>query len=384
MTFGADATDADRGWEKLVGSFQSQDDLVAVPGEARNRRDPPRRGARDLWKPVAVVTGLVAATALVERTRARWAERKYPPLGRFINVDGVRLHYLDGGWGSGQPVVLLHGNGVMAVDFVISGVFDRAARSRRVVSFDRPGFGYSDRTTDRIWDPHAQADLFRRAFARLGIERPVVVGHSWGTLVALALALEDPDAVAGLVLISGYYYPTPRADAPISALPAVPVLGDILRTTVSPSFGRMLLPEVIRKSFSPLPAPERFKAQFPFALTVRPSQIRAVAEESALMTPSAAQLQDGYHNLRMPVVILTGDDDAIVDMKEHSARLRRDVPRSQLWVEPGVGHMLHYAAPDLVADAIDSVAARSQLRFDAPAPAGGARGLSPLAAASAE
>ena len=210
-------------------------------------------------------------------------------------------------------------------------------------------------------------------FASLGIERPVIVGHSWGTLVALALALEHPDAVAGLAPISGYYYPSARIDAPIFALPAVPVLGDILRYTVSPGIGRIITPAVVRGSFSPLPTPERFKAEFPFALTVRPSQIRATAEEAALMTPAAAEFQHGYHSLQMPVVILAGADDAIVDMQDHSARLRRDIPRSQLWVEPRVGHMLHYAAPDLVADAIDSVAARSGRLFEVLAPAGMAR-----------
>ena len=341
--------------------LQTESDLIPDAEEIRARRDDATQGVRGLWKPVAVLAGLAAADALFESSRARQAERENPPRGRFIEVDGVRLHYLDrGGDGSGRTAVLLHGNGVMAEDFVISGVVDHAARQRRVVAFDRPGFGYSERTRDRLWTPQAQAELLSRAFARLGVERPVVVGHSWGTLVALALALEQPESVAGLVLVSGYYYPTERLDIPIFALPAVPVLGDVLRTTVSPAFGRMILPEIVRKSFSPLPAPERFKAEFPFELTTRPSQIRAVAEDSGYMTPAAAELAPRYPSLRMPVVILAGTDDAIVEMQGHAAPLRRDIPRSQLWVEPGVGHMLHYAAPDLVADAIDSVAARSE------------------------
>jgi pimeloyl-ACP methyl ester carboxylesterase len=314
-----------------------------------------------LWKPVAVLAGLAAADALFETYRARQAERANPPRGRFIEVDGVRLHYIDrGGDDSRRPAVLLHGNGVMAEDFVIGGVVDHAACRRRVVSFDRPGFGHSERTRDRLWTPQAQAELLSWAFARLGLERPIVVGHSWGTLVALALALEQPASVAGLVLISGYYYPTERVDIPIFGLPGVPVLGDVLRTTVAPAFARMILPEMLRKSFSPLPPPERFNTEFPFALTTRPSQIRATAEDTAFMTPAAAELAPGYPGLQMPVVILAGTDDAIVDMQHHAARLRRDVPHSQLWVEPGVGHMLHYAAPALVAEAIDSVAARSR------------------------
>ena len=57
---------------------------------------------------------------------------------------------------------------------------------------------------------------------RLGIERPVVVGHSWGTLVALAWALRRPDEVRGLLLLSGYYYPSLRADVVLFAPPAIP------------------------------------------------------------------------------------------------------------------------------------------------------------------
>ena len=106
---------------------------------------------------------------------------------------------------------------------------------------------------------------------------------------------------------------------------------------MSPGIGRIITPAVVRESFSPLPTPERFKAEFPFALTVRPSQIRATAEEAALMTPAAAELQHGYHSLQMPVVILAGADDAIVDMQDHSARLRRDILRSQLWWSRALG-----------------------------------------------
>jgi len=111
----------------------------------------------------------------------------------------------------------------------LSRLLDLASeRQCHVVAFDRPGFGYSDRPRGAMWTPARQADVLRQAFARLGIERPVVVGHSLGTLVALALALDHPDAVGGLVLLSGYYRPTLRADVPLSSLPAIPIIGDLI------------------------------------------------------------------------------------------------------------------------------------------------------------
>ena len=155
-----------------------------------------------------LATATLAGTAIANRQMAKAAETKHPPEGRFMMVDGVRLHFVDSG-GDGSPVVLLHGNGTMIADMAISGLIERASRRYRTIAFDRPGFGYSSRPRDAAWTPSAQAMLFRKAFTRLGIEKPIIVAHSWGTLVALGLALEQ-DAAGGLVLVSGYYYPTAR------------------------------------------------------------------------------------------------------------------------------------------------------------------------------
>src|SRR4051794_5105948 len=100
-----------------------------------------RLAATSTW----VVLGLVI-TALFNAAMARRAERRNPPKGTFLEVDGVRLHYLESG--SGSTVVLLHGNQAMADDFAISGVVDLLARKCPVIAFDRPGFGYSDRPRD--------------------------------------------------------------------------------------------------------------------------------------------------------------------------------------------------------------------------------------------
>jgi pimeloyl-ACP methyl ester carboxylesterase len=313
--------------------------------------------------PLAAAAGLGLATAIFETYRRHSSERLNPPLGRFMEIDDVRLHYLDSGFDAhpeggveGGAVVLLHGNGVMIEDFVISGVLERVARRRRVVAFDRPGFGHSDKPRDRAWTAGAQADLVLKALRQLGIDRPVVVGHSWGTLVALAMAVDRPEAVGGLVLISGYYYPSLRADAAMFAPLAAPVVGDILWYTLAPTFGRIMKPSIVRKSFWPRPTPDRFETQFPFALALRPWQIRATAEDAASMAASAAELQERYSKLTIPVIILAGAEDAIVDVEGHAVRLHRDIAHSELRVKPEVGHMFHYAAPDWVADAVDNVA----------------------------
>src|SRR3954453_12671595 len=306
---------------------------------------------------LAAAAAALAASALYNAYRARRSEREHPPAGRFVEVGGVRLHYLEKG--AGPPVVLLHGNVVTAEDWVLSGVLDRVAGRHRVVAFDRPGYGHSDRPRGSAWTAAEQADLLRGALRRLGVERPVVVGHSWGTNAALALALAEPAAVRGLVLLSGYYNPTLRADALLVAPAAVPVLGDVLRHTVSPLLGAALMPLVVKGMFAPLPVPERFREGFPHGMAVRPSQIRAEAQDGATMAYGVASMRDGYRGLRMPVVIVAGTEDQVVDIGRHAVRLQGDIPGSGLRLVPGAGHMVHHAVPGLVAELVEAVSDRS-------------------------
>jgi pimeloyl-ACP methyl ester carboxylesterase len=175
----------------------------------------------------------------------------------------------------------------MVEDMLISGVIGQVARRYRAIAFDRPGFGHSDRPRGRHWTAAAQASILPEAFRLLGLERPIVVGHSWGTLVALALALDHARHVSGLVLVSGYYYPTPRKDAALFSVPAIPLVGDLLRHTVAPLIGEAMAPALIERMFSPQGVSPRFANQFPVALTVRPSQLRAFSEDSAHMMAAA-------------------------------------------------------------------------------------------------
>jgi pimeloyl-ACP methyl ester carboxylesterase len=310
---------------------------------------------RPLVSGKALLLGAVAlaALALGNHAAARRAERRHKPQGRFIEVDGVRLHYTDRG--TGQPIVLLHGNAVTGDDYDTSGVAGPLIETNRVIVFDRPGFGHSDRPHGRLWTAAEQAELLHRALRQLGVERPVVVGHSWGAIVALAMATRHPADVAGLVLLSGYYFWTLRPDVLLVAPGATPVLGDILRYTVSPLLGRLFMPLLKRGMFSPLPVPARFRAAYSDAMALRPSQIRASSMDGALMIPGALDLRGRYPGLAMPVVIMAGQDDKVV-FKRGAEKLRAKIPGSVLRIVEGVGHMLHYAVPRQVVAAIRQVA----------------------------
>ena len=217
----------------------------------------------------AATVGALAIMALVNHRLAKKAESDNPAAGRFLDVNGVRLHYVERG--SGAPLVLLHGNGSMIQDFESSGLVDLAAKNYRVIVFDRPGFGHSDRPRNVVWTPAAQAELINSALQRLGISHAIVCGHSWGASVAVALALKYPKLVQGLVLASGYYYPTLRPDVVALSGPAVPLVGDVLRYTLAPILSRVMWPLLMAKIFGPRPTPKKFEG-FPKEMALRPSQ----------------------------------------------------------------------------------------------------------------
>jgi pimeloyl-ACP methyl ester carboxylesterase len=301
----------------------------------------------------AVTIGALALSALANRYLAQKAIRDNPPLGQFLAINGVRLHYVERG--AGEPLVLLHGNGSMIQDFESSGLIEWGAKNYRVIVFDRPGFGHSDRPRDVIWTPVAQAELINKALQRLGVSRALVLGHSWGASVAIALALKHPELVRGLVLASGYYYPTARGDVVALSAPAVPLAGDVISHTLSPIVSRVMWPLLMAKIFGPQSVPKKFDG-FPKELAVRPSQIRASAAESALMIPDAFTFQDQYTALKMPVSIVAGEDDRLVDIDEQSSRLHADVVQSTFHRIPGTGHMVHQTATGSVMSAINEVA----------------------------
>ncbi|HEX5998326.1 MAG TPA: alpha/beta hydrolase [Hyphomicrobiaceae bacterium] len=301
-----------------------------------------------MWS-VLVAAGL----ALLVYATAKVVEYRNPPVGKFLDIDGTRLHYYERG--SGLPVVFLHGNATMLQDFSLSEAFDSASKQNRAIAFDRPGFGYSTRPATRAWTPSEQAELIAEALRRLHCVPAEIVGHSWGTLVALALAERHPAMVRSLVLLSGFFYPAPRVDAGMAVIGATPVVGDILRYTLSPLIGLIMLHATLRAMFAPSPVPDRFRREFPRLMMLRPWQLRASFGDGAMMLQAAAALQRIYPALRVPTFIAAGSDDRIV-APWHSERLHQEVPDSDLDVIAGIGHMVQHSAPDRVAATVERAA----------------------------
>jgi pimeloyl-ACP methyl ester carboxylesterase len=156
------------------------------------------------------------------------------------------------------------------------------------------------------------------------------------------MALDQPQRVSRLILMSGYYYPRLRADLPLLSWPALPLIGRLWRHTIMPLLGRVMAGRAERQLFAPAPVARRFLKQFPLALSLRPSQLRASSAEAGLMLLDAARLSTRYAELSLPITILAGDGDRLVSPARQSERLHEALPQSEYLVLPETGHMTHY------------------------------------------
>jgi pimeloyl-ACP methyl ester carboxylesterase len=161
------------------------------------------------------------------------------------------------------------------------------------------------------------------------------------------MAGRNSDRVKGLILVSGYYFPTWRIDVWFASTAAIPIIGDALRYTISPVSTWLALPVFAKKVFAPREVPTVVKTQSPRLMLIRPSQLRAVAEESAFMVPSALTLQLSYRRLKCPTAIIAGRDDQIVE-SEQATRLQNTMPHAVATIVPDLGHMLHYFLADRI------------------------------------
>jgi pimeloyl-ACP methyl ester carboxylesterase len=305
---------------------------------------------------LAVVAATLGALALWNQSLARKAEREFPPRGRFLTVDGVRLHYVEAG--RGRPILLLHGANGSSTDFAAT-ILPALAERGRAVAVDRPGHGWSERPAGRDMGPGAQMRLLRLAARELGLERPLLVAFSWSGAPALAWALEHGEELSGLVLLAGVAYDWGTPVDLKWRMPEWPLLGPLIVETASLTLGRLVLDVAARASFAPDPPPPAF-ARGAVALALRPASFRANAEDVRALKPFLAAQSPRYASLRTPILIVHGDADGVVGLDVHSRRLAREAPNVELTVLPQAGHLLPYAHPEAVLAAIDRALARTE------------------------
>ena len=307
---------------------------------------------------VILLTLAVVAIAGLSGCAAWNAEKTAPMLGRHIDIEGERIHALDIGPrdSDAPPIVLIHGASVNLRDMKIA-LGDQLSQNRRVIMIDRPGRGYSDRPADghRI---DLQAQYIRRTLDELGIEKPVVVGQSFGGAVALSYALQYQDDMSGLVLLAPVSHEWPGGVAWYNNASQVPVLGLLLRRFVIPAYGQIAARNGVDGSFAPNAPPENYAERAGLALLFRAKDFKANAADLAKLKPQIIEQQTRYGALTIPVVIFTGEDDTTVSPRIHSHALAREIAGASLTLLPNTGHALHHAESERIIAAITDIAAK--------------------------
>jgi pimeloyl-ACP methyl ester carboxylesterase len=312
--------------------------------------------SRRLRMVVLTATAVVAALAVVTLIGTRLIERSYPPEGRFVDVGGGRLHIVELGRPDAPPVLLLHGASGNLGDLKLA-LGDRLAARYRVILVDRPGHGWSDRPDGRgDASPARQAPLIHQALTRIGVSRSIVLGHSWSGALATAYALAYPEAVSGLVLLAPVTHRWPGGIGWINDLIAVPVVGPLLAHTLILPFGYFLVPPGVARVFAPETPPPDYIERTGARMILRPSEFIANAQDLAGLKDFVTAQSPHYGDIKVPVAIIAGDADPIVTTDIHSRAIAGQLPHAMLTVLPGVGHMIPYAATDLVVRAVDDVA----------------------------
>jgi pimeloyl-ACP methyl ester carboxylesterase len=285
---------------------------------------------------------------------AKVSQRHDRAVSKFVSVDGARLHFVMKG--SGAPVVLIHGNPGSCQDW--TRLYGPLSAQHQAIAFDRPGHGHSDRPNHRDITVHLQAAMLRNALDQLKVERPVLVGHSWGSALALAYALDFPRDVAGLVLLAPAVYLSNDGVSVISKLPAVPIIGDVVNYLFTPLFGASLVRSDLKKAFAPHPLPPHYLRSV-LAEWTRPKNVKWYAVDDALLNDSLPALSARYPEVRTPLAIVTGDSDLIVPAKENAHRLHESLPHSLLQVLAETGHQIPFTHPDAVIAAVHLVSGNS-------------------------
>jgi pimeloyl-ACP methyl ester carboxylesterase len=321
-----------------------------------------------VWLAVVVVTAALLATGFfmhVTRRISREAEKLVPAAGKRIRVDGHDIHYVESG--EGPAILMIHGLGGH-LHHMRRPLMEEFGDDYRLIAIDRPGSGYSTRARGdgRL---SQQADFIARFIDEMKLDRPLIVGHSLGGTVALATALRHPDKVRGLALLAPLtqaYSEVPPEFAPLY-IPN-PVMRRLIAQTVAVPMSAKNAPRTLDFVFSPQKPPADFAVAGGALAGLRPSHIYATSTDLVALRHDLADYENRYDEIDMPVGILFGDKDRVLNHRRHGLSMRDKIRGLDLEIAEGIGHMPQYAVTEQVVAFIRRIADKA---FDThPATAG--------------
>ncbi len=334
--------------------------MAATPEPAANPEPVSPRIRVMLTRSLLILAALaVAGLWLWSEWLGAQVARRHPPAGSFVSFDQGRLHYRERraeGEARGT-VVLIHGASSSHAD-MLATLGPELARYR-IIAFDRPGHGWSDRLEgDAMADPARQAAALMRGIDAVVPERFVLVAHSLGGASATRIALERPDRLHGLVLLGAVTHPWPGGISWYHHPTTWPLVGPLFTRLVGVPAASTLLDSGAESVFAPRPVTPGYLAAAQIELLLRPETFRANSQDIAATLDFVTAQAPLYRGMKVPVIAITGDSDTIVSPVIHSATIARQAPQGRFVLLPGVGHMPHHAAPEIVAAAVDELAGR--------------------------
>ena len=310
------------------------------------------------WPVVAAgAAGVVGGgLALFSGATAKRIEAAVPQDGEIIAVGRDRIHYVDKG--AGPPILMIHGLGAQLRSFA-GALVDDLARDHRVVLVDRPGSGYSVRGAGVSARLAVQAETMAEFIRALGLERPLVVGHSLGGALALTLAINYPDLLGGLALIAPLTQAQTLDDVPPAFKGLVirsPTMRRVLSWTVATPLGMLTAEKALREIFAPEPVPADFGTAGGGLLAMRPNNFYATSSDLMALEGELEGIVPSYPSLTIPVSILYPRSDNLLDPSLHGERTAGEIPGAEIELVEG-GHMIPFTQPEITARWIRKAAA---------------------------
>ena len=312
--------------------------------------------AKRNWTAIGAGAAAVGAgLALFSQWAGKRAERQVPADGKFLDVGDTRLHYLDIGANDdgGPAIVLIHGLGGQMRNFTYA--LTERLPGHRLVVIDRPRSGYSTVPSGVEPGLKDQADIIARALPLLGVERPLLVGHSLGGAISLALALDHPGLVSGLALIAPLTQPqvaVPEAFRALAAGGASKVSRALVANLLAVPIGAATRKKAQEMVFAPEPVPDDFGIKGGGALALRPGNVYAAIFEMQAANAEMTGIVKRYGELTLPVSILFAREDNILDHHLDGEKTAGEIAGCRLELVDG-GHMLPATQPDRTAAFIE-------------------------------
>lgn len=283
-------------------------------------------------------------------------ERRYPPKGRMIDVAGGRLHVVELGpeHESRVPIVVIHGAS-SNLEALRQPLGDLLAQDRRVLLIDRPGHGWSTRDRLSHSTPAMQARMIDEALGKLGVDRAIIVGHSWAGALAAAFAINHAQRVAGLVMLSPVTHRWVGGVPWRHNLGAIPIIGPLFAYTFALPTGMLMIDKGARGAFLPQTIPDNYVRDTSLKLLLRPREFLANARDMVSLKDAVTEQMPRYSEIKAPTVVIHGDADTTVYLDVHARQFVQAVPHASLIVVPGVGHVIQNAAAETIIAAIETV-----------------------------